>query len=148
MLFIINILFSDNYGNMAVLHRALFTWFVLLVFFILLVLQLEEKINWSWFAVFFPLWFYDVILILCIVFNMLSQCQSGLDRCSNSIQKKICYIIAVLCKITAQTLCCLRLNQIIEISMFYIFMPIWVIMPVILTDVFRNLIKPSGNRYI
>lgn len=134
---------------MAVLHRALFTWFVLLVFLILLVLRLESRISWSWFIVFLPLFFYDVILILCIAFNMASQCKSGLDRFSNSIQRKICYIVAVGLKITSQILLCLRLDQVFEqLSMFYIFAPVWLLAPSILFDVFRNLIKPNSNRYL
>lgn len=134
---------------MAVLHRALFTWFVLLLFLILLVLRLESRISWSWFIVFLPLFFYDVILILCIAFNMVSQCKSGLDRFSNSIQRKICYMVAVGLKITSQVLLCLRLDQVFEqLSMFYIFAPVWLLAPSILADVFRNLIKPNSNRYL
>lgn len=133
---------------MAVIHRALFTWFIFLLFLVLLVLRLDTRIQWNWFIVFFPLWFYDIMLLLCIVFNMLSQCKSGLDRFSNSIQRKICYIIAISLKITSQILCCLRLEMFEHMPMFYVFAPIWVLMPVLLTDVFFSLIKPSSNRYL
>lgn len=134
---------------MAVLHRALFTWFVLLVFLILLVLRLETRIQWNWFIVFFPLWIYDTILTLCIAFNLFSQCKSGLDRFSNSVQRKICYIIAIGLKMVSQVLFCLRLEQVHNhISMFYVFAPLWLLMPVLLTDVFFSLIKPNGNRYL
>lgn len=73
---------------MAVLHRALFTWFNLLIFLILLVLRLDLRIQWNWFIVFIPMWLYDNILLIYIIFNMISHCKNGLDRAS-SLKRKV-----------------------------------------------------------
>lgn len=63
---------------MAVLQRALFTWFNLLIFLILLVIRLDQRIQWNWFIVFIPMWLYDQILLIYIVFNMVSHFKNGL----------------------------------------------------------------------
>lgn len=75
---------------MAVLHRALFTWFNLLIFLILLVLRLDHRIQWNWFIVFIPMWLYDSILLIYILFNMISHCKNGHDRAS-SLRRKVRY---------------------------------------------------------
>lgn len=133
---------------MAVVHRALFTWFILLVFLILLVLRLEKRITWSWFMIFYPLMCYDLLLIFCLGFNMMSQCQNGFSRFSNSIQKKICYMLAIMLKLSSQILCCLRLEHHLELSMFYVFLPLWLIIPIILVNVIINVIRPGSNQYL
>ena len=61
---------------MAVLHRALCTWFVCLIFLILLVLRLDERTRWSWFIVFIPMWLYDGFLIVYLTFEMITYCRA------------------------------------------------------------------------
>lgn len=134
---------------MAVLHRALFTWFVLLVFLILLVLRLDSRIQWNWFIVFIPLWFYDCILLTYVFFNMLSHCKNGLDRFSNSVQRKFWYLSAIVLKIASQMICCVKLEKSsIHISSFYVMAPIWILLPLLLTDVFFSLVMRSSNTYL
>ncbi|CAB0038867.1 unnamed protein product [Trichogramma brassicae] len=65
---------------MAVLHRALFTWFNLLIFLILLVLRLDHRIQWNWFIVFIPMWLYDNILLVYIAFHMILSCKNTHER--------------------------------------------------------------------
>lgn len=138
-----------DFYNMAVLHRALFTWFILLVFLILLVLRLDARIQWNWFIVFIPLWFYDCILLIYVFFNMMSQCKNGRDRFSTSVQRKLWYLSAIVLKMGSQMTCCLKLeNPVIHISAFYVMAPIWILLPLLITDVFFSLIKRSSNRYL
>lgn len=74
---------------MAVLHRALFTWFNLLIFLILLVLRLDSRIEWNYFIVFIPMWIYDNILLIYIIFNMISHCK---NRRVNNLQREVRYM--------------------------------------------------------
>lgn len=74
---------------MATLHRALFAWFNVLIFMILLALRLDQKIQWNWFIVFIPLWLYDNFLLIYIVFNMISHCKNPLNRHIVSLQRKV-----------------------------------------------------------
>ena len=64
---------------MAMLHRALFTWFLFLVFLIHLALRLDERTKWNWFIVFIPMWFYDAILIIVITIHMINDCRTGAE---------------------------------------------------------------------
>lgn len=133
---------------MAFLHRALFTWFLLLVFLILLVLRLDNRIQWNWFIVFIPLWFYECILLICVFFNLMSHCKNGIDRFSNLVQRKIWCLTIIVLKMASQMTCCLKLeNQSMNISMFYVMAPVWIILPLLLVDVFYTLIKRSRNSY-
>ncbi|XP_014240068.1 transmembrane protein 60 [Cimex lectularius] len=134
---------------MAVLHRALFTWFVLLVFLVLLVLRLDSRIQWNWFIVFIPLWFYDSILMIYVFFNMMSYCRNSVDRLPNSVQRKLWYLLAILLKLISIIILCLKLENIISnIPTVYIMIPIWILMPFMISDVFMSLIKSSRNRFV
>lgn len=134
---------------MAVLHRALFTWFVLLVFLILLVLRLDQRIQWSWFIVFVPIWLYDLILLIYVFINMMSYCRSGHEALSNSVQRKLYYLLAIILKLMSLVILCLKLeNTVSNISTLYVMIPLWFLIPFILSDVFMTLIKSSRSRYL
>lgn len=134
---------------MAVLHRALFTWFVLLVFLILIVLRLDSRTNWNWFIVFIPLWVYDSILLIYVFFNMMSHWKNGHDRLSNSVQRKIWYLFAIILKLASQIMLCLKLqNPWIHISTYYVLTPLWILLPLLIIDVFFTLIRGNNNRYL
>lgn len=147
---------------MAVLHRALFTWFNILIFLILLVLRLDQRIQWNWFIVFIPMWLYDNILLIYVIFNMVSHCKNvrtaNLRREVNQSQiifrmtiKSVCwlffqtlYLNAVLLKLSAQILLCLKL----EIPQWnlpakVILSPYWVLIPALAIDTFIHLIQYS-----
>ena len=87
---------------MAVLHRVLFTWFILLVFAILLVLRLDDKAIWNWFIIFIPLWIFDALLGIYVVFHMVTHCKNGHDRGDLTMPRKIAYLVGLLLKATFQ----------------------------------------------
>jgi Transmembrane Fragile-X-F protein. len=125
---------------MAVLHRALFTWFILLVFLILLVLRLDSRTQWNWFIVFVPLWVYDSILLIYVLFNMISLCKNSRERIS-IVRRKVCYIMAIICKMAMQIILCLKLEYPLwNISIILVMIPMWVLLPVLLVDVFVTLV--------
>lgn len=125
---------------MAVLHRALFTWFVLLVFFILLVLRLDSRTHWNWFIVFIPLWVYDSILLVYVLFYMVSQCRSH-ERFGSS---RAWYIAAVALKMVAQVILCLALEfPDLSLSVYWVMAPLWLFLPALTVNVFISLVKYS-----
>lgn len=62
---------------MTALHRALYTWFNLLIFLILLVLRLDQRTQWNWFIVFIPLWLFDLIVSVNIIINIITLFKNG-----------------------------------------------------------------------
>lgn len=60
---------------MGFIQRALFTWFITVAFLILLCLRLESRIMWSYFIIFIPFWFYDVILIIWMILELIKRHQ-------------------------------------------------------------------------
>jgi len=125
---------------MAVLHRALFTWLVLLVFLILLVLRLDSRTQWNWFIVFVPLWVYDSILLIYVLINMISLCKGYPERMS-VVRRKVWYIVAIILKMATQIILCLKLEYPLwNISIIFVMLPMWTLLPVLLVDVFITLI--------
>lgn len=127
---------------MAVLHRALFTWFVLLVFFILLVLRLDSRTHWNWFIVFVPLWLYDLILLVYVLFYAVSQCKG---HCGGRVAATRTWsVAAVTLKMTAQVVLCLALEYPSwQLSVYWVMAPLWLFLPVLVVAVFISLIRYS-----
>ena len=127
---------------MAVLHRALFTWFICLMFLILLALRLDKRVRWSWFIVFIPLWLYDTILLIYLVFSMISHCRNSRERFQKSIIRKIWNIFIVFQLIAAQILVALKLDDNgIDIPLFFVMIPCWVILSSSSIAVFQSLFE-------
>ena len=128
--------------TMAVLHRALFTWFICLMFLILLALRLDKRVRWSWFIVFIPLWLYDTILLIYLVFSMISHCRNSRDRFQKTIIRKIWNIFIVFQLIAAQILVALKLDDNgIDIPLFFVMIPCWVILSSSSIAVFQSLFE-------
>nr|XP_031838951.1 transmembrane protein 60 [Nomia melanderi] len=124
---------------MSILHRALCVWVYLLVFLILLNLKLEQRIQRNWFIVFIPMWLYDLILIVYIVFNMISHCKNG---CVVNLHREVWYMTAVFLKLSAQILICIKL----EVSHWIlpakvVLAPFWILLSALAVDVFIHLIQ-------
>ena len=125
---------------MAVLHRTLFTWMMSLIFFIMLVLKMDEKVNMTWFIVFIPMWFFDLCIIIYIVIHMITHCRSGHDRNEQSMAMKAKSLISIFLKIAFQILLCVKLDYVPEIPLYYVFIPLWILLVELIVDVFRRLV--------
>lgn len=128
---------------MPLLHRALVAWFVALVFLILLVLQLDHRTQWSWFLVLIPIWFWDCLIIIWLALRLFSQ------RCSQHIGSRPWYFIKrvvtlmspILLKITFQSLLCNKLdNPVSGIALYYLFIPLWLLLLAAIIKLTRILI--------
>ena len=129
---------------MAVLHRALFTWFICLMFLILLALRLDKRVRWSWFIVFIPLWLYDVILLVYHIFSLISQMRSSRrDRYQYNIVRKVWIILLIVFPlIAAQIMLCIKLDDNgIEIQLVYLMIPVWIILTSSSIAVFQSLFE-------
>lgn len=133
---------------MAFVHRALFTWFMLLVLLILIVLRLDKRIQWNWFIVFIPLWFYECILLMCVFFYLMSQWKyMAVDRFSK-VRRHIFWLTIIVLLMSSQMTLCLKLeNAAMNISMFSVMAPVWIILPLVLVDVFFTLIKSRRSNH-
>jgi len=142
---------------MAVLHRALCTWFVCLIFLILLVLRLDERTRWSWFIVFIPMWLYDGILIVYLAFEMITYCRApggpGGRAAARYVRRKAWYLACAVMKLTMQIMICLKLDNrdggSLDIPLYYIMIPVWIVLPVTVADLFfNNLISVKVTRWL
>lgn len=125
------------------MHRALFTWFILLMFFILLCLELDGRIQWNWFLIFLPMWVYDVILLINGLFDIIIHCKN--DNLKHVIKNKSnVLLLAITLKITAQIMICLKLEyKSLNVSMCHVLIPFWILLPMLIVDISLTLFKPS-----
>ena len=131
---------------MAVLHRALCTWFICLIFLILLVLRLDNRTRWSWFIVFIPMWLYDSVLLLYLTFNLVTYCKRPHNRTFKSLRRKIWNLTCALLKLVAQIMLCLKLelevpNSNFKLPLYYVM--IHVLSPTAIIRVLRLYCKCS-----
>ncbi|XP_077297125.1 transmembrane protein 60 [Arctopsyche grandis] len=133
---------------MAILHRAILTWFILLVFLILLCLRLESRTHWNWFIVFIPMWIYDGMLLIYVLFHMISHCKNAPERFRNVFNKKIWYITAIGLKMAAQIIICIKLEYAkVNLPIHVVMAPIWLLLPCIVVHVSIKLLNNNGGRY-
>ncbi len=124
------------------LHRALCSWFICLIFLILLVLRLDKRIWWSWFIVFIPMWLYDSILLLYLTFNLVTHH----NRTFKSMRRRVWNLTCALLKLTAQIMLCLKLDLEnnkdypgFKLPLYYVMIPVWIVLPVASVDIFYTM---------
>lgn len=129
---------------MGFVHRALYTWFVVLVFLILLCLRLETR-NWSWFLIFTPLWLYSAVLLIYISIKILTKWRNVLFRVSTLKEIFVEYrwsVGAVMLMLAIQFNICLLLdNPHANYSIFLVMGPVWVLLTSCIIFVFYKLIS-------
>ncbi|XP_075160807.1 transmembrane protein 60 [Haematobia irritans] len=126
---------------MTLAHRALFTWFIVLVFLILVCLRLDPRTHWNWFLVFIPLWVFDGILIIYVIIKIVRKWRN-LKRLKELLIDYQFYIGGVLLKVASQLMICLCLEYPeLEISIFVTMIPIWTLLSASVVYVFGRLNK-------
>ncbi|GAB0091088.1 transmembrane protein 60 [Sergentomyia squamirostris] len=126
---------------MTLVHRALFTWFIVLVFLILLCLRLETRTHWNWFVVFIPLWIFDTILLIYVFIKIVTKWRN-LTRLKELLIQYQSYIATVLLKIAIQIMICLKLEYpALNLSVFSVMIPIWILLSGTIADVFMYMIR-------
>lgn len=129
------------------MHRALFTWFILLIFVVFLLLRLEGRINWNWFFIFFPVWLYDLVLFIDAIATFAMHCKH--ESFKRIISKKDNYVIfIVLLKVAAQILICLKLEYTSwDLSLIHVLLPLWLLLPILICNVTVTLYHKSSQSY-
>ena len=133
----------------TILHKVLFSWFMLLVFSTFLVLRLDEKVSWNWFIVFIPIWIYDVIMLVYVIFHMITHCRNGGNRQNQrnnlSMSRKVWYLGALALKLLFQVLLCLRLQEYATLNTYIIMTPLWILFLVMAGDITKVLFLRSNQ---
>lgn len=126
-----------------VMHRALFTWFILLLFFILLCLRLDGRMHWNWFLIFLPMWLYDVILSIIALFNLVMHCKQDSIKHLIKSEHNVLLLVVVL-KVAAQIMICLKLEyKWLQLSLYHVLIPLWLMLPILIVDASMKLFKSA-----
>jgi hypothetical protein len=128
---------------MAVIHRALFTWFLVLLFLIFVALRVDSKTSWSWFVVFIPIWIYDCILLLYILYQIAQHLKGGRVLNNIPLHRKLWYLLAWGLKIAFQVLLCVRQDSRIDerMKLLYVLSPLMALLGIGSLDVLYALVR-------
>jgi len=129
---------------MAVIHRALFTWFLVLLFLIFVALRVDSKTTWSWFVVFVPIWIYDAILLLYILYQIAQHLKGGRVLNNIPIQRKLVYLLAWALKVSFQVLLSIRQDTPVHeqpMPLFYVLAPLLALLSIGSVDVMYVLVR-------
>ncbi|KAK4329366.1 hypothetical protein Pmani_000277 [Petrolisthes manimaculis] len=143
------------------LHRALFTWFLLLVFLILLALRLDERTKWNWFIVFIPMWFYDAILLIYIGIHIVNECRltargggsggaglrGGVRQRAEAFLQRLWPLFVVVLKMAFMVALCLKLENKVSIPSYYVLLPLWALLAGLCGNVLHCLVLQHQDRY-
>ena len=139
--------FASTPNMAAIIHKVLFSWFMVLVFLTFLVLRLDEKVSWNWFIVFVPMWFFDAIMLVYVIFHMIAHCRNiGTRqgaRNDQTMARKVWYLGAVALKLLFQVLLCLRLQEYADLNSYIIVTPLWILFLVMTGDISKILFTKS-----
>lgn len=140
---------------MAAVHRAVFIWLWLLIFLVLLVLRLDQKIVWNWFAIFFPMWVLNMVFTAYSIVNVIDQSrrfrqQSNAGGTTNNtfrsptlridLRRSFTRLIGILLKLTFEICLCIKLEyDFVGFRLVYVMIPFWILMIAILTDLWMRL---------
>ncbi|CAN7983513.1 hypothetical protein HPB47_003558 [Ixodes persulcatus] len=125
---------------MAVLHKVLLTWFLFTVFFTLLALKLDEKIEWNWFIVFVPMWAFDIKLFLLLAFQLMTMCKRRHDPPS-AIRRKVWALFCLFLKSAFQVCLCTRLQFTSKLPWVFVALPLWILLLGVASNVLMHLIS-------
>ncbi|KAG8439974.1 hypothetical protein GDO86_005950 [Hymenochirus boettgeri] len=116
--------------RMSLAQRVLLTWLFTLLFLIMLVLKLDEKVPWNWFIIFIPVWIFDTILIVMLIVKMAGRCKSGYDPRNGAqhLKKKSWYLTAILLKLAFCLVLCAKLEQSANMYLSFVFIPLWILL--------------------
>lgn len=116
--------------RMSLVQRVLLTWIFSLIFLIMLVLKLDEKIHWNWFLIFLPMWTFDTILLLMLIIKMAACFKSGFDprNAAEGLKKRVWYLFAILLKLAFCLSLCARLEKFTTIEVSVICIPLWALL--------------------
>ena len=111
------------------------------MFLILLVLRLDNKSSWNWFIIFIPLWFFDIIVVVYVLFNVITHCKNRYDRNDLSMDRKFWYLAMVSLKIVFQILICRKLQYAHTMPLYQVMIPILILLTALVGDVFVGLVN-------
>ncbi|KAK1803925.1 hypothetical protein P4O66_003862 [Electrophorus voltai] len=125
---------GDHYGHSFDSNtfgpRVLLTWIFCLIFLIMLVLKLDDKIQWSWFLVFLPVWAFDTILLLMLIVKMAGRCKPGFDprNGAENLKKRVWYLVAILLKLAFCLTLCAKLERLTDVWLSFVCVPLWALL--------------------
>ncbi|KAI8039437.1 transmembrane protein 60 [Drosophila gunungcola] len=128
---------------MTLAHRALFTWFIVLVFLILLCLRLDPRTTWNWFVTFTPLWFFDLIIIIYVIIKFIRKWRN-LTCLTDLLFLYKWNIAGVLLTISSQVMICLTLEYPQQIPIYVTIAPVILLLSTAIFYVGSRLGKREG----
>ena len=120
---------------MATVHRVLLLWCVFHLFLIFLVIRLDRETNWFWFIVFIPFFVFDFVVLCYIIVRCIQHLRNGYEHSDFSLKRKFWFFFLVSSKLTFLFVLGAKLEGMITVSYYYVFIPLWVFLVGLACDV-------------
>lgn len=133
---------------MAVVHRALMTWFLVILFVIMINFKMDSRAELNWFVVFAPMFIWDVKLITFLSFNAFrnSRRRNGpTESIIGTFQKKAVYLSCVILKLLFQVTLGLKLQYFASLHVVFVMIPLWILFVLLITSLIQTLYTPTGQ---
>jgi len=121
---------------MARLYKPLLAWLQFLWFLIVLVLRLEQRINWDWSVVFVPIFMLDLAMWSSMATRLVVNFMYRHTRLVMAMNKRrqALYLFYLTAKVTFQVLLCLKLDAFVAIALYWVLAPLYLMLPVLIID--------------
>ncbi|KAH9417486.1 transmembrane protein 60 [Dermatophagoides pteronyssinus] len=119
---------------MRLSHRSLFVSLLITVFLIILLGKIDGRSNWTWFSIFTPIWILDLFTYL------LYYARQRTTEFYYDFKSKHIIIGSIILKLIFQCLLCVKLEYFESLSLFIVFIPLWIFLIIISVNVFREMI--------
>lgn len=88
------------------------------------------------------MWLFDVVLTINALFNIVMHCKhdnfSDLPKVKNSV-----VLLVIILKIVSQIMICLKLEYKLNLTLYHVLIPFWLLLPVVIIDISLTLFKRS-----
>lgn len=134
---------------MAIFGRVTIFWWLSAFFILFIVLKLDNSIDWLWSVVFTPMWILDLLALIFLTTFLVLHFRSGRRPFGmNELltkEREIYLLFVFLFKWVFELLLCLKLDGYINVTVYYIFIPLWMLLLLLVGDTCRITWKERHN---
>ena len=134
---------------MAIIQKSIATWVLLSFFCSFILIKVEEKSNMNWFLVFTPMWIFNSLLSIFGLIKLFQKSRRTPFFFSQDnltiVKKELTYLICVFLKSLFEVLLCFKLQYYSSLSLFFVMIPLWILLLIILVFLSMRLYKSHSS---
>jgi len=126
---------------MTIFARVTACWWLVAFLVLFVVLKLDQTIDWSWAVVLIPMWILDLVAIIYLMIFFIFHIRGSRQPLSVnnhlSKERQVYLMFVFLFKFLFELLLCLKLDGLMDQKFYYVFIPLWIVMLLLIGDACR-----------